>query len=73
MRAGAMSYEGTLLKADNRKGLIRVAVDEQELTHFLWSERNADGSVKEPAEVDIIVFPGETTFEKASDREKVIW
>ena len=63
VRSGRMLLEGKLLKADTRKGCITVAVDENELVHFLWAERPAAGAAPEP-EVDIVVFPDEVVFEK---------
>ena len=64
LRAGQLVRDGAMLKADPRKGLICISVDQQELIHFQWSERRSDGTVNAP-EIDEIVFPGEVpTFQK---------
>jgi 26S proteasome regulatory subunit N13 len=64
LRAGKMVREGAVLKPDTRKGVIMVGVDSEELTHFIWTERNSDGSTVSPPETDIVIFPGEVKFEK---------
>ena len=64
LRAGKLLRDGTILKADPRKGLIRVSMDDQDLIHFQWAERTSTGTL-EP-ESDQILFPGEVNFEKAS-------
>lgn len=65
LRAGLMSLQGKALHADPRKGLIRIGQDEHGLIHFQWAERGTEGLL-EP-EMDVIVFPGEATFESVSD------
>lgn len=66
LRAGKMVRDGAVLKPDTRKGLIMVGVDSEELTHFIWTERNPDGSTVSPPETDIVIFPGEVKFEKVN-------
>lgn len=66
LRAGKMVREGGILKPDTRKGLIMVGIDAEELTHFLWTERNPDGTPVSPPETDIVIFPGEVKFEKVA-------
>ncbi len=63
LRCGRMILQEGILKPDTRKGLIRVTIDEHDLLHFQWGERDAAGAVGE-LEIDQIVFPGEAVFEK---------
>ena len=68
VRAGRMLLEGKMLKADPRKGCIRVAIDENDLVHFQWTERApaaaAPGAAAAEPELDIVVFPQESVFDK---------
>ena len=64
LRCGKLVRDGTILKADPRKGMVGVVVDDQDLIHFQWAERTATGTL-EP-ESDQIIFAGEASFEKAS-------
>ncbi|GBG78832.1 hypothetical protein CBR_g28055 [Chara braunii] len=58
-RAGRMIMEGTIVRPDTRKGLVRVVKTEDSLTHFRWLDRGS-GHVEE----DLIVFPDDAVFEK---------
>lgn len=64
LRCGKLVRDGTILKADPRKGMVRVVMDDQDLIHFQWAERTATGTTLEP-ESDQIIFAGEASFEKA--------
>ena len=67
MRAGLMVLDDSKLKADPRKGLIRLIIDDQDLVHFQWLERTSTGAAATTTpEVDTILFGGEAVFEKAS-------
>jgi len=68
VRAGRMLLEGKMLKADPRKGCIRIAIDENDLVHFQWAERAPAASAA--AELDIVVFPDESVFDKARERDE---
>lgn len=64
LRVGRLIREGALVKPDARKGELKVIVDDQELVHFTWSERDGEGGNRAEPEIDVIVFPGEAVFEK---------
>eukprot|EP00877_Chromochloris_zofingiensis_P010437 jgi/Chrzof1/5647/Cz16g10040.t1 len=87
-RAGKLMLEGKMLKPDTRKGLLRVIRTEDGLVHLQWLERTEAGLSTAEPENDVILFPGEATFEKAprtsqrvyhlkfaneADRNKVFW
>ncbi len=65
-RAGLLVKDGTTLKPDARKGLIRVIRDAEDLLHFQWAERTAAGALVGEPQIDQVVFPGEASFEKVS-------
>eukprot|EP01018_Ginkgo_biloba_P026733 Gb_34330 [translate_table: standard] len=58
-RAGKMVLEGTRVVPDTRKGLVRVARNDEGLLHFQWLDRTNN-----LLEDDQIVFPEEAVFEK---------
>eukprot|EP00879_Flechtneria_rotunda_P009097 GHRR01009524.1.p2 GENE.GHRR01009524.1~~GHRR01009524.1.p2 ORF type:complete len:343 (+),score=129.10 GHRR01009524.1:333-1361(+) len=62
-KAGRLVREGSLVKPDTRKGLLRVIKTEDGLTHVEWYGRRDDESTATP-EYDEIVFPDEAHFEK---------
>ncbi|EFC42341.1 predicted protein [Naegleria gruberi] len=59
-RAGKLTKEGSVVKADNRKGKIVLVAgsDEDPLVHFQWRDRS-DKVIE-----DFILFPGDVTFSK---------
>ncbi|KAL0020885.1 hypothetical protein WJX77_006881 [Trebouxia sp. C0004] len=65
-RAGLMKAENNTLKADQRKGLVRLSQAEDGLLHFRWYERVGTSETKGSAQHDTIVFPGEATFTKVA-------
>lgn len=58
-RAGVLKRNDRMLTPDTRKGRLRVIVDDEELVHFQWLERDVD-----KPEIDIVIIPGEAVFEK---------
>ncbi|DBA85473.1 TPA: hypothetical protein ACH3X2_000421 [Trebouxia sp. C0005] len=65
-RAGLMKAENNTLKADQRKGLVRLSQAEDGLLHFRWYERVGTSETKGSAQHDTIVFPQEATFTKVA-------
>jgi Proteasome complex subunit Rpn13 ubiquitin receptor/UCH-binding domain len=57
-KAGKMINENNKLKPDLRKGKIQIAIDESEISHFLWKDEAGN------LEDDYIIFPGEFKFSK---------
>lgn len=66
-RAGLMNAENKTLRADQRKGLVRLSQAADGLLHFRWYERTGASESKGPAQHDIIIFPGEATFTKVAN------
>lgn len=65
-RAGLMKAENNTLKADQRKGLVRLSQAEDGLLHFRWYERVGTSETKGSAQHDTIIFPREATFTKVA-------
>lgn len=61
LKAGLLQRSDRLLTPDTRRGCVQVLVDDEDLIHFQWLER--ESSVPD---VDIIIFPGEAIFEKVN-------
>eukprot|EP00775_Hariotina_reticulata_P004635 gene4635-4888_t len=65
-KAGRLIKDGTTVRPDTRKGLLRVIRTEDGLVHIEWYERKEDDSTETP-EYDEIVFPDEAVYEKPSN------
>ncbi|KAK9832151.1 hypothetical protein WJX74_000770 [Apatococcus lobatus] len=63
VRAGRLFKDASTLRADSRKGLIRVIEREDGLISFQWKERATVQPDCDP-ETDIITFPGDAIFIK---------
>uniref|UniRef100_A0A7S3VUQ2 Pru domain-containing protein n=1 Tax=Dunaliella tertiolecta TaxID=3047 RepID=A0A7S3VUQ2_DUNTE len=62
-RAGLLQPVENVLRADTRKGLLRVVQADDDLVHVMWYERV--GAVpKEQPERDIVVFPSECSLKE---------
>ncbi|KAL3143764.1 hypothetical protein ABBQ32_003595 [Trebouxia sp. C0010 RCD-2024] len=66
-RAGLMlKADNKTLKADQRKGLVRLSQTDEGLLHLRWFERVGAAEAKGDAQIDSIIFPGEATFSKVA-------
>ncbi|KAL3150071.1 hypothetical protein ABBQ38_013417 [Trebouxia sp. C0009 RCD-2024] len=66
-RAGLMlKADNKTLKADQRKGLVRLSQTDDGLLHLRWFERVGAAEAKGDAQIDSIIFPGEATFSKVA-------
>ncbi|GAQ79096.1 26S Proteasom Rpn13 [Klebsormidium nitens] len=58
-RAGKMKMEGSTVRPDTRKGVVRITRSDDGLRHVSWADRTSN-----VIEEDLIVFPEESVFEK---------
>eukprot|EP01112_Ceratiomyxa_fruticulosa_P017845 TRINITY_DN5631_c0_g2_i3.p1 TRINITY_DN5631_c0_g2~~TRINITY_DN5631_c0_g2_i3.p1 ORF type:complete len:132 (+),score=24.72 TRINITY_DN5631_c0_g2_i3:100-495(+) len=58
-KAGKCTYANNTITCVPRKGIIQVVQSPDGLVHFQWKER-AGASIED----DLIIFPGETAFQK---------
>lgn len=56
-RAGKMTLANRIVTPDKRKGLVYLKLDESQLLHYCWKDRN-NGRVED----DFIIFPGDADF-----------
>lgn len=63
-RAGLAHLAEGRVTPDSRKGMLRIAMAE-DLMHLQWLGRQGLAAV-EPAEVDMVIFPGEASFTRVT-------
>ncbi len=68
LKAGKMNFDGRLVKADRRRGLIRLVKDISGMTQFQW----CDADTKNPID-NLYVFPGDCKFEKVKQSKDRVY